>query len=509
MRKLDFLVIVILSLISCFLMWHTFSYSSNNLLISLKAWGDFAAHIPLIRSFSWGSNFPPELPLFPGSPIRYHYLFYLLVGLLERLGLRLDFAFNLPSALGFSLMLFMVYKLSFLLFGKKIISLLSVVFCLFNGSLSYVDFLTRHKLSELISLKDFPAFAPWNSSRVVAFWNLNIFTNQRHLAPAFAIALFIIYLCLTRRFSWIGFLLGLLLLLNQPAFLVSSIFVFVFFVFNPNSRLRLIISAYFIIPWTFILLTTTQTSPQLIFRPGFLTPEPRTLFNIIKFWFFNIGPHLLLIPLGFILSPKKHLPIIISLLLIFLLPNLFQFSSDMINNHKLFNFFLMLGGVFSAYALTKLPKLVAAPLFIFCILGGLVDIFPVINDNYVTVADVSASPMAQFFSTLPSRSVVLNSTWFYNPASLVGRPIYYGYPYVSFSYGYDQIARESSALAIFRASSKSQACQLLSSANISYVELSVYPEAHINPNLTTWGEFAPIFTDSSGNVVYSVSKSCI
>src|SRR5574340_918749 len=86
---------------SVWLMFHTFSYQSGSMLIAIKAWSDFASHIPLIRSFSLGNNFPPEYPIFPGEPIRYHFLFYLLVGLLEKAGLRIDWALNLPSALSF------------------------------------------------------------------------------------------------------------------------------------------------------------------------------------------------------------------------------------------------------------------------------------------------------------------------------------------------------------------------------------------------------------------------
>jgi hypothetical protein len=58
-------------------MLRTFSYDYENstILIYSMMLSDFAATIPLIRSFSMGDNWPPEYPIFPGSPIRYHYLF--------------------------------------------------------------------------------------------------------------------------------------------------------------------------------------------------------------------------------------------------------------------------------------------------------------------------------------------------------------------------------------------------------------------------------------------------
>src|SRR3989344_1387056 len=69
-------------LFSSWLMFSTFGYKNGQMLIATKAWSDFASTIPLIRSLSLGFNFPPQYSLFPGEPIHYHFLFYLLVGVL-------------------------------------------------------------------------------------------------------------------------------------------------------------------------------------------------------------------------------------------------------------------------------------------------------------------------------------------------------------------------------------------------------------------------------------------
>jgi len=62
---LEIIFFAALFLFSWWLVWHTFDYKDNTIYIATKAWSDFAANIPLIRSFSWGKNFPPEYPLFP------------------------------------------------------------------------------------------------------------------------------------------------------------------------------------------------------------------------------------------------------------------------------------------------------------------------------------------------------------------------------------------------------------------------------------------------------------
>src|SRR3990167_8445967 len=116
---IEILVILFSFSFGFWLMFSTFGYKDGSILIAAKARSDFGSHIPLIRSFSLGDNFPPEFPLFPGEPIKYHFLFYLVVGLLERVGVRIDYALNLPSALSFSFLLITIYFLAKLIFKSR------------------------------------------------------------------------------------------------------------------------------------------------------------------------------------------------------------------------------------------------------------------------------------------------------------------------------------------------------------------------------------------------------
>ena len=119
LSPLEIILVISLSVFSFWLMFSTFSYENGSMLIGSRAWSDFAGHIPLIRSFSFGSNFPPEYPIFPGELIRYHFLFYLMVGMLEKIGLRIDFALNILSSLSFFLLIFSIYLLGKILFKSK------------------------------------------------------------------------------------------------------------------------------------------------------------------------------------------------------------------------------------------------------------------------------------------------------------------------------------------------------------------------------------------------------
>lgn len=518
----------LLLLFSFWLMWHTLSYDSStySILIASKYWSDFGQALPLIRSFSFGHNWPLVHPLYPGEPIRYHFLFYALVGFWEKLGLRLDFALNLPSALGFFSLCLMIFALTKRIFIRTNIAILAVIFFLFNGSFSFLDFFALHPLSldtprQIITNSVFPSFGPWNSSQIAAFWNLNIYTNQRHLATSFALVLVLIYLLFTAKrplLYFTGFFLGLLLLLNQAAFALALPFLAVFFLFRPKLRLPVLISLLGFLPWVAFTLIFTRPAAVVFFKPGFLLSGPITVISFLRYWLLNFGLHLLLIPLGLFLAPRRTKILVLPLLAIFILPNLFQFSPDLINNHKFFNLFLLLGNMFSASVIVMvwekikiLGKIITPLLIFFLILGGFIDFFPVFNDHYLSLSDYPVNPDVNFFiNHTPPSAIVLNSTWFYHPASLAGRSVFNGYSYFTWSYGYNQILREQQALSIYQAPSLLVACQLLRTQRISYVELNSHPESFIHPNWDLWfNSFHPVYTNpDSGVTVYDVQSSC-
>ena len=166
-HKLDLFLLLMFGLFSWWLFDKSFGYDSvtNAFIIARHQVGDFALHLSLIRSFSWGNNFPPELPYFAGEPLPYHYLFDLLVGLLERVGVRIDMAFNGLSILFFSALLFLIYKLPQVIFAKsRLLGLLSVVLFLGNSSLAFISYFVQNglSLSKLWFLPDYLHMGPFD-----------------------------------------------------------------------------------------------------------------------------------------------------------------------------------------------------------------------------------------------------------------------------------------------------------------------------------------------------------
>jgi hypothetical protein len=271
------------------------------------------------------------------------------------------------------------------------------------------------------------------------------------------------------------------------------------------------------------LRSLVNMTPSIAFYPGYLVEYPLSAVRILRFWIDNLGFYTVLIPFGFLFAPREAKKLLaVPLFILFMVPNIWRFSPDMINNHKFFNFALIVDAMFAAYAIkwlwskgSGLPrealKGCAVLLFFSLVLSGVIDLFPVLNDTKGILVDAPANTAATYFAQkTPSDAVVLNSTWFYHPASLAGRPIFSGYSYFTWSYGYDQVAREKDQLAIFRAPSRADACRLLRIHNIRYVELSEHPEDYVQPNWDLWNEeFTPVFNDTNTHIrIYDIAAMC-
>ncbi len=516
-------------------MFHTFSYDSQKhaMMVSQKVWSDFGQQIPLIRSFSLGNNFPRvQFPLFSGEPIRYHFLFYLFVGILERMGLRIDWALNLPSIAGFFLLLTAIFLLAKKLFKDERVAVLSVIFFLFNGSLSFIYFFQKHPLS----FQNFSAFAPWDKTDISAFWNLNIFTNQRHLALAFGIALLFLYTLLhiePRSFKkqlpyalGFGVLFGIFPFFHQPTLLIVAVCEACYFLLFPKLRPSLLVSGLvtltLVIPQIFFL---SQGAKQFAWYPGYLARDPLTIAHVVRFWWMNLGLHSIFIPLGFLLAPKKIRKFFVPMFVIFILANLFKFSPEVAANHKFFNFFLILGNMLTAYALIRLWSFLSSIIFIkfinfiiviflvgFLTLSGLIDFFVVFNDTKGALSDIPANKTAAWIAkNTPKDAVFLNSSFLYHPASLAGRTIFLGWPYFAWSAGYDTNTRLTVMRQMYATEGPAKLCKLLKANHISYVSFQDRNAAQelVFREVTFQKNFREVFSDTDeGYRIYDVSTAC-
>lgn len=530
--KFEIIIFLIALMFSWWLMFSSFSYKQGFMEISSKSWSDFASHIPLIRSFSLGNNFPPQYPLFSGPIIRYHFLFFALVGLLEKSGLRIDLALNIPSILGFSFLILMIYIFAKGFFKSKVVGILSIIFFLFNGSLEFIQLFSKNLplkdiFTSVITSNKFLAFGPYDNNIVSAFWNLNIYTNQRHLALSFGSAILIIYLFSVKKINlnykkslFFGLIIAIMFLLNMAVFLMLDVVLFFIFLLIYKERkylfFILLSSSLFSLPF-YLLERSRDSISGISIHFGYLVAN-LNLLNFINYWIQNFGLHLLLITGAFILCDKEKRRFLLSVFFLFIIGNLFQFSPEVAANHKFFNFFMIFGVMYSAYFIYFLWKrsLLIRPFLViiifFLIFSGLIDFFPIFNDYKIPLADYPANKDILWIikNTKPD-SVFLNSNYLYTNSTLAGRKNFLGWPYFAWSQGYDTTDRDILRKKLFDTNDKLFFCGQTLKNKIDYIEYDnnlgnsdkIMLSNLINSNKNL------IYKSKDGEYkIYSVSKIC-
>ncbi len=504
LTKKYFFIFGLFFLLSFIFFQSTFWYKDQTFFIKSKLWSDFAAHIPLVRSFSLGENYSPiQYPMFAGEKIHYHFLFYFLAGFLEKIGVRIDLAINLLSAFGFALLLTMLIKLGEFYFNFKT-GLLAVLLFLFNGSLTFLKFFQTNSfinfsefINKLINLKSFVSFGPWDGGVISAFWNLNIFTNQRHLAFGLGWLFYLIYFFEKKflnklkfskfEFFSIGFLMFVLPILHQASFAFLLVYLLLKSI-TSYKKITLNSVLFFSLTGIFSLLIYQYwgSSYQPTFELGFLAKD-KTFFGLTNYWLNNFGLYVFFIPfiLLLIFLRKKELKKVsvfyLSGLVVFVLAHLFRFSPDMINNHKFITIFLLILNLVVASLLVKLFssskifKIIGAMVVLLILtFSGVVDLFPIINDHLITKKDYHQTEFGRWVVTTSPNSVFLVNNYLYNPVSLTGRKLYLDYGYFAWSMGYPDKERRKTQQQIFGSEVEVESwCQLVTEQKIDYLVLDM------------------------------------
>ena len=150
----------------------------------------------MIRSFSGGTNFPTSYSHFAGEDIKYHFMFQFLVGNLEFLGMRLDFAFNIPSLLGMVSTFLLLYVFAVKLTGKRPVGYLAGIFFAFRSSFGVFRYLAERPRGKGVweAFTEHSEFIGYTPNEDWGLWNLNVYCNQRHLAFSLGVLLLVLIL---------------------------------------------------------------------------------------------------------------------------------------------------------------------------------------------------------------------------------------------------------------------------------------------------------------------------
>ncbi|MDA2919656.1 hypothetical protein MYX76_09235 [Desulfobacterota bacterium AH_259_B03_O07] len=562
LRPIHVFFFIIVFLFSWILFSSTFEYDEklNEIKIGFLIWSDYGLHIPLIRSFSLGNNLSLECPLYAHEAIRYHFLFDFMIGALEKMGLPLDYALNIPGALSWTCLLILIYYFSKkLFFGSRYVGFVSATLFLFNSSLSWVEFLKKYHPNSFDSfikswwnLPGYVAFGPWDGNIISAFWTWNIYINQRNLSLGFAVVLLVLIYYIDAHINkkikttygqkaLLGLITGLLVLWHGMAFISLFGLIGLFFLLFPDrkkSLLAVLVALTIAIPQ---ILFLNQSSPNVqshfSFMPGYLVIShliPVDYFSshslnhtvswilsFFRYWFFNLGISLISIVISFFIIDIQRKKIFLMFLSIFVIGSLFRFSADMQNNHKFFCLWLILSNTFTAYLLYRIfllgwiGKIVSIIILVCLTISGFIDIMPIKNDRIMTYADVQKQPLAKWvLENTDTADVFLTTHRIHNPIGYAGRKTMQGWPSFAWSWGYDIENRVRMAKEIYETNSKEELCKLLKENRIDFVQTEKTPEGEsqfkINHEFFDYA-FKPVFIDKKSSLkerVFATKDMC-
>lgn len=188
----DIVIAAVGLVLGAVIMFHTCRIVGDTLVLGRTAFGDLNIHLGMARSFSWGQNFPTGYMAYAGSDIRYHFMFYFLVGNLEFLGLPLDWAINLPSILAFTSVLLLLHALGSVVGRDARVGVLTVVFFLMRSSpaaFRYFANLPGNVGDKFYGLLHTRTFIGLTTHETWGIWNLNTYAVERHFGFAFGLVL--------------------------------------------------------------------------------------------------------------------------------------------------------------------------------------------------------------------------------------------------------------------------------------------------------------------------------
>lgn len=541
-----------------YLMYYTFHIKDGTMYVGGSVCGDFAVHLGMIRSFSWGDNFCTSYTLYAGEDIKYHFMYQFLVGNLEFLGLRIDHALNISSTLTMILASMLLYVLAVKISGKNIAGYLAVLLFYFRSSESFFHYVAETPKEENLKdkLLNNSAYIGYTPNENWGIWGWNVFVNQRHLAISLAVALLVIILVLPklydmfRRFrtleinkasgispyitecffspdSWkgkdyqlmilLGILAGASAFFNGAVFIALILMVFFIAALSKN-RLDFVIFAgiagvlSLVQSHTFIY--GNAVSPEYYF--GFLA-EAKTFWGVLYFLIRLLG--ILVVVLG--AAFMYYRGINRYLLFVFLTPAVLTFTVKMTNdinvNHKYLFISCMMLDVIAASFIAELIRkkdyvrnLCVGVLVLMLTSTGFYDIHCLKSQNAEerTVRISVEDPVSLWIKeNTTSTDTFLSAPYALNRVTAAGAMLYQGYQYVCWSAGYDTAARTAQVAAMYSAASPEELKHLIEENCINYIIVDAdvrAQQAYVVNEEVIASTYASVYTEGEGNAKFTI-----
>ncbi|MBP3204838.1 MAG: hypothetical protein J6M66_05390 [Lachnospiraceae bacterium] len=492
-------------------MAYVFHVTGDRLYSGFTVFSDYAPHTAMIRSFSHSANYPTQYPHFGGADVKYHFMFQFLVGNLEYLGLRIDMAYNLVSALSLWGFVVMLCQLAYRLSGSFAAVILAPVLLVFRSGTAFFRFVEEHlKAGDLLkTLADNTTFIGYTPNENWGLWNYNVYLNQRHLGFGLLIMSVVIWAFLdmfeesagvdARGFAFIknriiskeawkpirperallfGMIIGLCSFWNGACVIGGLLILCGMAVFSNGKADYLILAAVAVFfSWIETHIFITGQAFSFGWYWGFLS-ENKTLPGVLWYLIQVTGLTFVgLIPALLLMKRKERL-----YTAAFLFPLIFAFcfslTPDINVNHKYIMISMAFMSVIWSVILAKLFRYGAVT----CISAGLVialltvtglyDFVVIVKDNdaYHRLSVPLHSEITDWISdNLSEKELMLTPEYSMNEVTMSGVMMYMGWPYYAWSAGYDTYYRGGQASLIYTTDDPQILAETVKRENIKYI----------------------------------------
>ena len=364
-----FLIVAIPILILCCVLLHThilYRHANGSLWVGQVTYGDLAMHLGFITSIAEQTTFPPQYSIFPGHALNYPFLCETSGASLFRLGATAREAYIISAAYAFVLVVIGVFRFFEQWLKRRPRAVFATILFFFGGGFGFFYFFDLSKAGGLLhallgtngqtvsqTLLDGFYQTPTNIPALGLRWVnpiVDMLIPQR--ATLFGWAFLFPCLYLLHGFAFekkreniipLAVIAGLMPLIHTHSFLalgiVSAVYCIMDLIAVRFEKKRLI-------GWAlYALITCVIAAPQLILFTFRQTSES----NMVRFhlnwaneadsylWFYikNLGLIFLLMPIAFLILPKRDKKIYAGALLIFVVAELIVFQPNNYDNNKL------------------------------------------------------------------------------------------------------------------------------------------------------------------------------
>lgn len=287
-----------------------------------------------------------------------------------------------------------------------------------------------------------------------------------------------------------GVLLGLLPMWNGAIFLGAGVILAAMVVFFSRFRRQLItlaVTAAIVSLPQIIYLKTGHVKPTdySMLRWGFVI-EDAGIFNVLWWTFHTFGFKLALIGIALYFAEGLQRRLMLAVSILLPLTYCFQFSEEILANHKFINLWLVIVNIYCGYAVVKLwyfevgknvlpARIAAVGLVLLTITGGLIDLMPIKNSHdptfYIKYKYYDNKLLDWVKNNTDPKSIFLSDKFINHEILLAGRRLFYGDPYYAWGTDYDTREREKIVKTMLESKDANQVFALLKENNIDYIAM--------------------------------------